>query len=84
MSDIRDAVLIAYEKADDIFSGEDIIQWVRNYVERPKLYQDTILWHLRKLRQTGIIKYTCEVKKLSVYEKQDGGEEGEVLYKEAT
>ncbi len=72
MSEIRDAVKIAYKEMPPVFDGIYFADRVREIVSRERMYSETVFRMLRSLRQVGAIHYKCiGEKRLSQYEKEE-------------
>ena len=65
----KEVILSVFNYLPDNFDGIELVQKVRVILMRPKMYPETILRILRKLRQQNKINYICNNKGLSKYVK---------------
>lgn len=66
---VQKATLKAFQKMPDIFNTSDLISTVRSDLNRPFVYDSTILRKLRILRSENRLNYKCIDNKKSIYKK---------------
>ncbi len=64
-----DVILKVFEKLPDRFFGWQLAGKVKRIIDRPHMYDDTVLRRLRKLKTKGLLSYSV-YKQKSFYTKK--------------
>jgi hypothetical protein len=68
-SEIRAAIIKAWPKIPDTFSGWMVWDKVNRLLPHLDVYQDTILHTMRWMNRRGLIRYECTSRQNSLYKK---------------
>jgi len=67
---IKNAIIEQWNRLPNSFNGNELITKVRLTTGRSRVYDGTVLRIARKLRQDGLINFTCLCRKKSIYHKE--------------